>query len=483
MPEPRGSQGLFLMIDDDTAVLRAQSSVIVGAGFEEPLACTSGSLAASLIDAHPVDVILLDLLMPGEDGEALLSRLQEMRPDVPVIVITAVRDVDTAVRCVQRGAYDYLVKPVESDRLLASLRRAMTFRAARSICRAIGDRLLDGQLRHPEHFSAIVTVDPKMRAVFLFLEAIAPVSQPILLQGETGTGKDLLAQAVHLASGRTGQFQAVNVAGVDDSMLNDTLFGHIKGAYTGATEPRKGILGQTEGGTVLLDEIGDLGLASQIKLLRVLESGEYYPLGSDLPRRTTARFLLSTHLDLEDLVNRGRFRNDLYYRIAMHRVRIPPLRERKGDMPMLTELFVREAAKELDRPAPRIPAQLYRLLDTYVFPGNVRELRAMVFSAVSNSGSATLSMSPFKGAMGDSILLKGQNAEVPIEANERGIRFGERLPMLKDVTRALINEALKRSQGDQTIAAQLLGISHQALNKRLKRRHLPDRSQPSGAKI
>jgi DNA-binding NtrC family response regulator len=152
-------------------------------------------------------------------------------------------------------------------------------------------------------------------------------------------------------------------------------------------------------------------------------------------------------------------------------------------MPMLTELFVREAAKELDRPAPRIPAQLYRLLDTYVFPGNVRELRAMVFSAVSNSGSATLSMSPFKGAMGDSILLKGQNAEVPIEANERGIRFGERLPMLKDVTRALINEALKRSQGDQTIAAQLLGISHQALNKRLKRRHLPDRSQPSGAKI
>lgn len=249
--------------------------MIAGAGFCEPLTSTSGSLAPGLIGKHAVDAILLDLLMPGEDGEALLSRLQEMKPDVPVIVITAMRDVDTAVRCVQKGAYDYLVKPVEPDRLLGSLRRAMTFRAARSICRAIGDRLLDGQLRHSEHFSSILTTDPKMRSVFLYLEAIAPTGQPVL--GETGTGKDLLARSVHLASSRTGQFHAVNVAGVDDSMINDTLFDHIKGAYTGATEPRKGILAQAEGGTVLLDEMGDLGLASQIKLLRVLESGEYYP--------------------------------------------------------------------------------------------------------------------------------------------------------------------------------------------------------------
>jgi DNA-binding NtrC family response regulator len=457
------------MIDDDSAVLRAQSAVITDAGFGEPLACTNGSLATNLISTHPVDVILLDLLMPGEDGETLLSRLQELKPEVPVIVITAVRDVDTAVRCVQKGAYDYLVKPLEPDRLLGSLRRAMTFRAAASVCRAIGDRLLDGQLRHPEHFSSILTADPKMRAIFLYLEAVAPTAQPVLLNGETGTGKDLLARAVHLASGRTGQFHAVNVAGVDESMINDTLFGHIKGAYTSAAEPRKGILSQAEGGTVLLDEIGDLGLASQIKLLRVLESGEYYPLGSDLPRRTTARFLFSTHFNLEALVNEGKFRNDLYYRIAINRVRIPPLRERRSDIPMLTEQFVGKAAEEIGRRAPRIPAQLYSLLNTHAFPGNVRELRSMVFSAVSNSDPATLSLAPFKAVMGDPILLKGQDGVRPIESGANGITFGESLPTLHDVTRALIGEALKRAGGDQSIAAELLGISHQALNKRLKR--------------
>jgi DNA-binding NtrC family response regulator len=261
----------------------------------------------------------------------------------------------------------------------------------------------------------------------------------------------------------------VNVAGVDDSMINDTLFGHIKGAYTSASEPRKGILAQAEGGTVLLDEIGDLGLASQIKLLRVLETGEFYPLGSDIPRRTTARFLLSTHFNLEALVSEGKFRNDLYYRIAIHRVRTPPLRKRRSDVPMLTEHFVAKAAEEIGRRPPRIPAQLYALLNTHPFPGNVRELRSMVFSAVGSSDPATLSLAPFKTVMGDSTVLNGREGARPIEASGNGITFGETLPTLSHVTQALIAEALKRGQGDQSIAAQLLGISHQALNKRLKR--------------
>jgi DNA-binding NtrC family response regulator len=345
----------------------------------------------------------------------------------------------------------------------------MTYRAAATTCRAIGDRLLDGELRHPEHFSLILTADPKMKAIFLYLEAVAPTTQPVLITGETGTGKDLLARAVHMASGRTGQFHAVNVAGVDDSMINDTLFGHIKGAYTSASEPRKGILAQAEDGTVLLDEIGDLSLASQIKLLRVLESGEFYPLGSDIPRRTSARFLLSTHFNLETLVSEGKFRNDLYYRIAIHRVRVPPLRDRKSDVPMLTEHFVTKAAEEIGRRPPRIPAPLYSLLNTHPFPGNIRELRSMALSAVSSSDPATLSLAPFKAVMGDSSVLNSRDGIRPIQAGGNGITFGETLPTLAHVTQALIDEALRRAEGNQSVAADLLGISHQALSKRLKR--------------
>jgi DNA-binding NtrC family response regulator len=469
------SQGLILMIDDDETVLRAQKSLVVGAGLDEPIACTNGQNGAEILQARPIDAVLLDLLMPGEDGEELLRRFQELRPDVPVIVLTAVNDVDTAVRCVQKGAYDYLVKPVEPDRLLVSLRRALSIRAARSMCREMGDRLLDGKLRHSEHFAPILTADQKMKAVFLYLEAIASTGQPILLNGETGTGKELLARAVHLASGRTGPFHAVNVAGVDDSMLNDTLFGHVKGAYTGAMEPRKGILAQADAGTVLLDEIGDLAISSQIKLLRVLENGEYYPLGSDLPRRTNARFLLSTHLDLEALVKDGRFRNDLYYRIAMHRVRIPPLRERFGDLNLLVDHFVAQAAGELGRPAPRVPAHLYSLLGMYPFPGNVRELRALVYAAVGRSGPGHLSASAFHEIVTSASAARGnQGAGSSEETASTGVTFGHQLPTLRDLTASLIDEALRRARGSQTAAAQLLGISHQALNKRLKRTGMRD---------
>jgi DNA-binding NtrC family response regulator len=252
-------------------------------------------------------------------------------------------------------------------------------------------------------------------------------------------------------------------------MINDTLFGHIKGAYTSASEPRKGILAQAEDGTVLLDEIGDLSLASQIKLLRVLESGEFYPLGSDIPRRTSARFLLSTHFNLETLVSEGKFRNDLYYRIAIHRVRVPPLRDRKSDVPMLTEHFVTKAAEEIGRRPPRIPAPLYSLLNTHPFPGNIRELRSMALSAVSSSDPATLSLAPFKAVMGDSSVLNSRDGTRPIQAGGNGITFGETLPTLAHVTQALIDEALRRAEGNQSVAADLLGISHQALSKRLKR--------------
>ena len=458
------------MIDDEESVLRAQANVLSAAGFPEPLRSTDADHALRMLEGQPVDAVLLDLLMPGATGETLLARLEELRPEVPVIVVTAVDNVETAVRCVQLGAFDYLVKPVQPDRLIAGLRRALALKRARSTCRELGDRLLDGRLRHPEHFSSMVNHDPKMHAIFLYVEAIAATGQPVLISGETGTGKELLARAVHDASGRSGQFHAVNVAGVDEAMVNDTLFGHMKGAYTGSIEARKGILAQAEGGTVLLDEIGDLSLASQVKLLRVLENGEYYPLGSDIPRRTTARFIMSTHRDIDALVAEGGFRNDLFFRISTYRVRIPPLRERRGDIPLLFDRFVAEAALEFSRRPPRVPEQLLQLLATYAFPGNVRELRAMAYAAVSHTERGSLSLSSVRDAVRSArvnALRTADGDEADTDPCE--IRFGTRLPSLGRMTSALISEAMSRARGNQAEAASMLGISHQALSKRLKR--------------
>jgi transcriptional regulator with PAS, ATPase and Fis domain len=246
-------------------------------------------------------------------------------------------------------------------------------------------------------------------------------------------------------------------------MFADTLFGHTKGSFTGALDARSGMIKQAEGGTLLLDEIGDLTPASQIKLLRLLDTGEYFPLGSDLARRTDARLIAATNRDLASLIRQEKFRRDLYYRFSTHELRIPPLRERKEDLPLLLDRFLEEASGKLGKKKPAVPRQLLVLLETYHFPGNIRELRSMVFDAVSKLTSATLSLAPFREVI-------GRGTSDPDAARPgASIAFPERLPTIKETTELLVQEALKRANGNESIAAGLLGISHQALNKRIKR--------------
>jgi DNA-binding NtrC family response regulator len=328
--------------------------------------------------------------------------------------------------------------------------------------------LAEGPL-HAEAFAEIVTQSRTMIAIFQYVEAIARSTQPVLITGETGVGKELMARAIHTLSDRKGSFVSINVAGLDDEMFADSLFGHKRGAFTGAATARKGLVEQASGGTLFLDEIGDLAVSSQVKLLRLLQEREYFPLGADVPRRAEARTICATNQDLAAFMQAGRFRKDLYYRLRTHHIHIPPLRERMDDLPLLVDSFLREAADQLGKKKPTPPRELITLLQTHSFPGNIRELKAMVFDAVSKHESRILSRESFQKAIypngGPCLSAPSEEAtsEVP------SLRFPEKLPTLRDATQMLVAEALRRANGNQTIAARLLGISQQALSKRLSR--------------
>jgi DNA-binding NtrC family response regulator len=272
---------------------------------------------------------------------------------------------------------------------------------------------------------------------------------------------------VHVLSGRKGSFVPVNVAGLDDHVFADTLFGHKKGAFTNALEARAGLLEQAAGGTLFLDEIGDLSAVSQVKLLRLLQDGEYLPLGSDIAKRSDARAVVATNQDLESARNAGRFRKDLYYRLCGHRVHIPPLRERREDLPVLLDHFLGEAARSLGKRRPTPPDELYKLLAAYHFPGNVRELESMVFNALSLHSAGKLSMDAFKA-----VIFEHQPAlagEAEDQEPPGSLLFPARLPTLKQIEEALVEEALRRAGGNQSIAASMLGITRQAMNKRVNK--------------
>jgi len=459
-----GLDNAILIVDDEDAVLASEVSILRSAGFQRVVGCSDPRLVLDLIADENPDVVLLDIAMPFTTGDVLLEQITERYPEVPVIMITASDDIDTAVRCLRAGAFDYMVKTVEPNRLVTGVTRAVKQRSLLRQYDTLRTGMLSGELHHPEAFTRIVTRSPRMHALFLFVEAVSASAETVLIVGETGSGKELIAEALHAASGRPGELVRVNVAGLDDTMFSDTLFGHKPGAFTGAATERKGIVSQAGEGTVLLDEIGDLSVASQIKLLRLLESGEYFALGSDLVRMTRARFVVATNRDLRDRVAAGDFRKDLYYRLRTHEVHVPCLRERREDLPALVDHFQTQACEAMDRDKLAVPAELRGLLNAYDFPGNVRELRSMVYSAVTHQKSRMLPMGPFREAMGIA-----PGSQRPPETGE-SLQFPDHLPTIREATEQLIDEALRRAGNNQATASGLLGITPQALSKRLRNR-------------
>ncbi len=463
-------QRKILLVDDEPQILKTNMLTLRTNGLQEVVTLSDSTEVMELLTHEPIAVILLDLRMPKLSGLELLPKIVQEYPDIPIILVTANDEIDTVVAAMKLGAFDYLVKPVDASRLVASVRKALAMRSMAKELSSLKRYMLDDRLDHPAVFAPIVTGNKKMRALFQYVEVVSPTREPIMICGETGVGKELFARAIHQLSGCQGEFVALNVAGLDDNMFTDTLFGHKKGAFTGAEISRDGLISKAAGGTLFLDEIGDINEASQIKLLRLLQEQEYYPVGSDLVQKSDARIVMATNRDLQKAIAAGTFRNDLYYRLFAHQIHVPSLRERIDDIPLLLEHFLDCAAKRVGKKKPTPPPELQVLLAVYHFPGNIRELEALISDAVIRHSSGVLSMESFSAVIGEicpAPAVREQNLvtdEEPLTAI-----FGH-FPTFSEIGDYLIDEAMRQSKGNQSVASTLLGIGRQTLNKRLKKR-------------
>lgn len=458
-----------MIVDDEENALNSFEITLNSNGIENIRPCQDSREVMPRLKTEKFELIMLDLTMPHLTGEELLPLIVQDYPEIPVIIITGDIEVETAVKCMQIGAFDYMVKPVEEKRLVTGIKRAIDHnRLHRENMNLKQQFLYSRKLQNPEVFTPIVTRNTTMLSIMKYIEIIATSPEPVLLTGETGVGKELMARACYEAGEGKGDFVAVNVAGLDDTIFSDTLFGHLKGAFTDAYQSRRGLIEQASGGTLFLDEIGDLSHSSQVKLLRLLQEHEYFPIGSDIPRHTDAHIIASTNRDLAKLLESGQFRKDLYYRLDVHHIHIPPLRQHKDDIVLLTEHFLEEAARTYEKKKPTPPPELFILLENYSFPGNIRELRSMVFNAVSAHTSGVLSLQSFRKALD----AKQKNNHPPVDATPADhpwLNGFNPLPTLKQMESLLVREALKQAKGNQTIAAQLLGITRQTLINKLKK--------------
>jgi two-component system response regulator GlrR len=438
----------ILLVDDDPNLIELVQMRLESAGYEVRAALKEDE-AMGLVKTEPVDLCLFDLMLENQDGISLMESVHAISPDVPAIILTAHGTIENAVEAMRRGAYGYLTKPFEPRDLLLQIERALEHRRLNSEIKRLKE-LLEERF----DFANIVARSGKMRAVLDIVTRIAKLDSTVHIQGESGTGKELVAKAIHLASDRKDQnFVALNCAALPETLLESELFGHEKGAFTGAVKTTKGLFTQAHGGTLFLDEIGDMPLATQSKLLRVLQERQFYPVGSEAPVEVDVRVIVATNKDLEEQVKKGLFRDDLFYRIHVIPIYLPPLRERKEDILPLAEHLLKKCTAQMKRDVKAIAPDALRKLMMHDWPGNVRELENTIEYAVAMTQQDTITEEYVLPAK---VLLPDET-----NSHDRGSGCDEIIKPLKDARdafeREYLTQVLALTEGNVSHAAKLAG--------------------------
>ncbi|WP_428263010.1 sigma-54-dependent transcriptional regulator [Haliangium sp.] len=462
--------GSVLVVDDERSMREFLAIFLRRVGHEVRVAASGEEGLAQLAD-DPPDLLITDLKMPGRVGGLDLLAAVKARPiDTEVIVVTAYATAETALSAMKQGAYDYLTKPFKIDDIAAVIGRAMEKRALVQANAALREQV-SGRYR----LASLLGKSPAMQRLFDLIGKIHSTKTNVLITGESGTGKELVARALHSEGTRANApFVAVNCAAIPDELMESELFGHVKGAFTGAVSDHRGLFVEADGGTLFLDEIGELSLGMQVKLLRALQERRVKPVGGAHERELDVRVIAATNRELEAEVARGAFRSDLYYRLNVIELRLPPLRQRREDIPLLIEHFLRRFATEQQKPKPQLSPAAMKLLQDYDYPGNVRELENIIERALTLSGDDHI----------DTDLLPALAAHSALGAQDAG---GLAIPdegidldrVLSDYERTIIERALDQTGGVRKRAANLLGISFRSLRYRLTKLGLDaDAHQP-----
>jgi len=453
----------LLVVDDDAESCEVLAEALRAEGYEVATA-QGGRAALALAQERVFDVVVSDIRMPDLDGLALLRGLREATPDVSVILMTAFGTVEAALEAIKQGAYDYVSKPLQLDELLLTVRRAIEqrrlVRENQQFRRTLQDRYRLGN---------IVGVSPRMLDVFKMIARVAPTRSTVLITGESGTGKEVVARALHFNSPRAaGPFVTIDCSGLAESLLESELFGHVRGAFTGAVTARRGLFETGHGGTVFLDEVGDIGPNVQAKLLRVLELQEVKPVGGNEPVRIDVRLIAATNKDLQTEVREGRFREDLFYRLNVVSIHLPPLRERREDILVLAQHFLRKYAEANGKGIGGIAPEAMARLEAHSWPGNVRELENAIERAVAVSSHPIL-------LPDDLPLHLAPPVAAPVEAGGPGPLA---IQSLDEVTRQHIARVLAATGGNKKRTAEILGVDRRTLYRMLERYATPA-SEPS----
>jgi two-component system response regulator PilR (NtrC family) len=447
-----------ILIIDDEEVLQDVLTVLLRKEGHTPLSALSGEEGIEVLEREEVDLVLLDLMLPGMNGIEVLKEIRRRHPDQVVVVITAFSSIESAIEAMREGAFHYIPKPFKNEEVLLTIRKGLEQRRL-----AAENRSLKEQLRQRFAFDNIIGKSKPMQQVYELIQLAAPAKSNILILGESGTGKELVAKAIHHHSRRAeGPFITVNSGSLPADLLESNLFGHVRGAFTGAVTSKKGLFELANGGSIFFDEIGNIPIETQSKLLRVMQEKEFMRLGGIETIRVDVRIIAATNADLEAAVHQGQFREDLFYRLHVITIGLPPLRKRTEDIPLLAQHFLAHYARENEKPIREIAPQAMQLLLDYPWPGNVRELENVVERAVVLSTGEMLGVDllPPSVRQPESVLLP------PPSLPSNGFSFKD---AVSEYERQLIIKALQSSGGVQKRAAELLQVKPTTLHEMMKR--------------